>query len=110
MSETGDRGSECDDCHIRSHVFCIRSHESLFRSHERQIRSGRIVCNPLAEWALCFCSISTSLGICLLFIQVSQAQELKELKELSLPTVAEELRQQSFWRSLLSSKTYVLTP
>ena len=107
---TGDRGSECDDCRIRSHVFCIRSHESLFRSHERQIRSGRIVCNPLAEWVLCFCSISTSLGICLLFIQVSQAQELKELKELSLPTVAEELRQQSFWRSFLSSKTYVLTP
>ncbi|GEM_PF-6643645 len=29
-------------------------------------------------------------------IQVSQAQKLKEL---SLPTVAEELRQQSFWRS-----------
>ena len=26
------------------------------------------------------------------------------------PTVAEELRQQSFWRSFLSSKTYVLTP
>ena len=49
---TGDRGSECDDCHIRSQVFCIRSHESLFRSHERQIRSGRIFCNPLAEWAL----------------------------------------------------------
>ena len=40
-------------------------------------------------------------------IQVSQAQKLKEL---SLPTVAEELRQQSFWRSFLSSKTYVLTP
>ena len=35
----------------------------------------------------------------ILFIQVSQAQKLKELKELSLPTVAEELRQQSFWRS-----------
>ena len=32
-------------------------------------------------------------------IQVSQVQKLKELKELSLPTVAEELRQQSFWRS-----------
>ena len=43
-------------------------------------------------------------------IQVSQAQKLKELKELSLPTVAEELRQQSFWHSFLSSKTYVLTP
>ena len=28
-----------------------------------------------------------------------KAQKLKELKELSLPTVAEELRQQSFWRS-----------
>ena len=42
--------------------------------------------------------------------KLSQAQELKELKELSLPTVAEELRQQSFWRSFLSSKTYVLTP
>ena len=26
-------------------------------------------------------------------------RELKELKELSLPSVAEELRQQSFWRS-----------
>ena len=60
MSETGDRGSECDDCHIRSHVFCIRSHESLFRSHERQIRSGRNVCNPLAEWALCFFSSEVS--------------------------------------------------
>ena len=60
LSETGDRGSECDDCHIRSHVFCIRSHESLFRSHERQIRSGRIVCNPLAEWALCFFSSEVS--------------------------------------------------
>ena len=40
-------------------------------------------------------------------IQVSQVQKLKEL---SLPTVAEKLRQQSFWRSFLSSKTYVLTP
>ena len=30
---------------------------------------------------------------CSLFIQVSQVQKLKELKELSLPTVAEELRQ-----------------
>ena len=43
-------------------------------------------------------------------IQVSQAQKLKELKELSLPTVAGELRQQSFWRIFLSSKTYALTP
>ena len=60
LSETGDRGSECDDCRIRSHVFCIRSLESLFRSHERQIRSGRIVCNPLAEWALCFFSSEVS--------------------------------------------------
>lgn len=60
LSETGDRGSECDDCRIRSHVFYIRSHESLFRSHERQIRSGRIVCNPLAEWALCFFSSEVS--------------------------------------------------
>ena len=60
LSETGDRGSECDDCHIRSHVFYIRSHESLFRSHERQIRFGRIVCNPLAEWALCFFSSDVS--------------------------------------------------
>ena len=41
--------------------FCIRSHEFLFRSHERQIRSGRIVCNPLAEWALCFFSSEVSL-------------------------------------------------
>ena len=56
LSETGDRGSECDDCRIRSHVFCIRSHDFLFRSYERQIRSGRIVCNPLAEWVLCFFS------------------------------------------------------
>ena len=60
LSETGGRVSECDDCRIRSHVFCIRSHESLFRSHERQIRSGRIVCNPLAEWALCFFSSEVS--------------------------------------------------
>ena len=60
LSVTGDRGSECDDCHIRSHVFCIRSHESLFCSHERQIRSGRIVCNPLAEWVLCFFSSEVS--------------------------------------------------
>ncbi len=45
-----------------------------------------------------------------LLIQVSQVQKLMKLKELSLPTVAEELRQQSFWRSFLSSKTYVLTP
>ena len=60
LSETGDRGSECDDCHIRSHVFCIRSHESLYRSHERQIRSGRIVCTLLAEWALCFFSSEAS--------------------------------------------------
>ena len=43
-------------------------------------------------------------------VKLSQAQKLKELKELSLPTVAEEFRQQSFWRSFLSSKTYVLTP
>ena len=42
--------------------------------------------------------------------EVSHIRKLKELKELSLPTVAEELRQQSFWRSFLSSKTYVLTP
>ena len=60
LSETGDHGSECGDCHIRSHVFYIRSHESLFRSHERQIRSGRIVCNPLTEWALCFFSSEVS--------------------------------------------------
>ena len=60
LSETGDRGSECGDCHIRSHVFCIRSLEFLFRSHERLIRSGRIVCNPLAEWALCFLSSEVS--------------------------------------------------
>ena len=33
------------------------------------------------------------------FIQVSQVQKLMKLKELSLPTVAEELRQLSFWRS-----------
>ena len=33
-----------------------------------------------------------------LLIQVSQVQKLMKLKELSLPTVAEELRQQSFWR------------
>ena len=45
-----------------------------------------------------------------LITQLSQMGKLKELKELSLPTVAEELRQQSFWRSFLSSKTYVLTP
>ncbi len=45
-----------------------------------------------------------------LLIQVLQVQKLMKLKELSLPTVAEELRQQSFWRSFLSSKTYVLTP
>ena len=38
------------------------------------------------------------------------SSEVKGVKELSLPTVAEELRQQSFWRSFLSSKTYVLTP
>ena len=33
-----------------------------------------------------------------LITQLSQMGKLKELKELSLPTVAEELRQQSFWR------------
>ena len=38
-----------------------------------------------------------------------KTQKLKELKELSLPSVAEELRQQSFG-VVLSSKTYVLTP
>ncbi len=38
------------------------------------------------------------------------SSEIKGVKELSLPTVAEELRQQSFWRIFLSSKTYVLTP
>ena len=38
------------------------------------------------------------------------SSEVKGVKELSLPTVAEELRQQSFWRIFLSSKTYVLTP
>ena len=31
--------------------------------------------------------------------QVSQVQKLMKLKELSLPTVSEELRQLSFWRS-----------
>ena len=36
------------------------------------------------------------------------SSEIKGVKELSLPTVAEELRQQSFWRIFLSSKTYVL--
>ncbi len=60
LSETGDRGSECDDCRIRSHVFCIRSHVFCIRSHEHQIRSGRIVCNPLTEWALCFFSSEVS--------------------------------------------------
>ena len=38
------------------------------------------------------------------------SSKVKELKELSLPMVAEELRQQSFWRSFISSKAYVLTP
>ena len=38
------------------------------------------------------------------------SSEVKGVKELSLPTVAEELRQQSFWRIFLGSKTYVLTP
>ena len=38
------------------------------------------------------------------------SSEVKGVKKLSLPTVAEELRQQSFWRIFLSSKTYVLTP
>ena len=38
------------------------------------------------------------------------SSEIKGVKELSLPTVAEKLRQQSFWRIFLSSKTYVLTP
>ena len=39
-----------------------------------------------------------------------KTQKLKELKELSLPSVAEELRQQSFGVVFFSSKTYVLTP
>ena len=46
----------------------------------------------------------------LYFLYLIQVSQVQKLKELSLPTVAEELRQQSFWRSFLSSKTYVLTP
>ena len=42
--------------------------------------------------------------------ELKELNELKKLNELSLPMAAEELRQQSFWRSFLSSKTYVLTP
>ena len=42
--------------------------------------------------------------------EVKELNELKKLNELSFPMAAEELRQQSFWRSFLSSKTYVLTP
>ena len=38
------------------------------------------------------------------------SSEVKGVKELSLPTVAEELRQQSFWRIFLSSKTYGRIP
>ena len=56
------------------------------KKHEGQI--------PKMELALLF-----QISLHLYTIQVSQAQKLKELKELSLPTVAEELRQQSFWRS-----------
>ena len=41
---------------------------------------------------------------------LDELKELNEFKELSLPTFAEELRQQSFWHSFLSCKTYVLTP
>ena len=57
------------------------------KKHEGQI--------PKMELALLF-----QISLLLYTIQVSQAQKLKELKELSLPTVAEELRQQSFWGSL----------
>ena len=39
------------------------------------------------------CFIFFNSYFCLLIIQVSQIQELKKLKKLSLPTVAEELRQ-----------------
>ena len=46
----------------------------------------------------CFVLI-TGYFMCKSNIQVSQVQKLMKLKELSLPTVAEELRQQSFWRS-----------
>ena len=42
---------------------------------------------------ICIGSYHSQIPIIILSIQVSQAQKLKELKELSLPTVAEELRQ-----------------
>ena len=67
------------------------------KKHEGQV--------PKMELALLF---QISLLLYLVF-KVSHAQKLKELKELSLPTVAEELRQQSLG-VFLSSKTYVLTP
>ena len=73
-------------------------------------RKGMKACFQIAEYCLSYANIAFLSEKNISFIQVSQAQKLKELKELSLPTVAEELRQQSFWRSFLSSKTYVLTP
>jgi len=64
-------------------------------------RKGMKACFQIAEYCLSYANIAFLSEKNISFIQVSQAQKLKELKE---------LRQQSFWRSILSSKTYVLTP
>lgn len=64
-------------------------------------RKGMKACFQIAEYCLSYANIAFLSKKNISFIQVSQAQKLKELKE---------LRQQSFWRSILSSKTYVLTP
>jgi len=64
-------------------------------------RKAMKACFQIAEYCLSYANIAFLSEKNISFIQVSQAQKLKELKE---------LRQQSFWRSILSSKTYVLTP
>ena len=64
-------------------------------------RKGMKACFQIAEYCLSYANIAFLSEKNISFIQVSQAQKLKELKE---------LRQQSFWHSILSSKTYVLTP
>ncbi|OXL43240.1 hypothetical protein CFT61_12360 [Segatella copri] len=61
-------------------------------------RKGMKACFQIAEYCLSYANIAFLSEKNISFIQVSQAQKLKEL------------RQQSFWRSILSSKTYVLTP
>ena len=81
---------------INGFVFKIYSNEEL-RMHIHVVKAeneAKYWLEPDIELAENFGFSSKELSfIEKILIQVSQVQKLKELKELSLPTVAEELRQ-----------------